>query len=78
MSTVTRLNAYLSGADPSPDKAIYSLAAKHIYDEACRIADIGSLDGRRAAVDSLPETIRERVKEELKRIWRIRRGQTER
>jgi hypothetical protein len=65
-----KLASYLNGHDPSPDPAIYSWASHAIYLEACRIAEIGSLSGRRAAIESLPDTIRERVKEELRRIWK--------
>ena len=68
-----KLTAYLSGRDESPDPAIYSWASHAIYLEACRIANIGSLPERRSAIDGLPETIRDRVKSELARVWSRRK-----
>jgi len=74
MQTVTqKLSAYLNGHDSSPDQAIYSWASRSIYEIACRIADMGSLTERRVAIESQPETIRERVKSEMTRIWELRR-----
>jgi hypothetical protein len=69
-----KLASYLAGHDANPDPAIYSWASHSIYLEACRIAEIGSLSGRRAAIDALPDTIRERVKQELARIWNARKS----
>lgn len=67
-----KLAAYLAGYDASPDQAIFSWASHAIYLEACRIAEMRSLSERRTAIDSQPETIRERVKQELTRIWKIK------
>lgn len=68
------LNLIMSGslALESASPAVQSWARKPIYDEATRLLAIEDKKKRQDELAALPENIREYVRNEALRIWRIR------
>lgn len=68
------LEQVMSGSLPleQASKAVQSWARKPIYDEAVRLLSIGDKNKRQDELAALPENIREYVRHEALRIWRIR------
>lgn len=68
-----KLHALLSGQTPweEADPSIQSWGRLFVYQAAVKVCRAGSIDDRREALASMPEFIRGRVSEEVKRIWPI-------
>lgn len=68
------LERVMSGSLPlnQASQAVQSWARKPIYDEAVRIIAIEDKIKRQNELAALPENIREYVRNEALRIWRIR------
>lgn len=69
-----RLQELLTGriAWDDEDASIRSWAAFYIHDAALQVIRLSSTEKRRTALDKLPDTIRPKVEQEIKRLWPIR------
>jgi hypothetical protein len=57
--------------DDAPE-SIRSWAAFYIHDAAKQVISLATPEKRRAALATLPDTIRPRVEDEVRRIWPLR------
>lgn len=57
--------------DDAPS-SIRSWAAFYIHDAALQVMRLSSAEKRRTALDKLPDAIRPKVEQEIKRLWPIR------
>lgn len=73
-ASTRELERVMSGSLPleQASKAVQSWARKPIYDEAARLLAIEDKNKRQDELAALPENIREYVRNEALRIWRIR------
>ena len=69
------LEDLLSGrvAPKDADPRILNWAEFFIWQGACEIISLPSLEDRRAALDKIPETIRPIMEREVKKLWTARR-----
>jgi hypothetical protein len=68
-----QLEAYLTGRDLEPEPAIKSWAKLYIYQAACQIADMTTKERRQLALGKIPEPIAALVRDEVSRLWKLRR-----
>ncbi len=71
-----KTQAVLSGAASldTLDAAERSNIRLMIYHKACDVLDAGNREQRRAALEMVPDTIREAVKDEATRLYQRRRS----